>query len=199
MFKSTAMMMTAILASLAACGGGNETAATDSATGAAATTTDTAGGMAGMNHDMNRPPAKDADHEFLRMMSDHHEGMIQMATAAMTKGSNATVQGDAHKLHTKQQNEQKRMVAMVQASYGETVMPMIMSSDKTMLDELQGKTGADYDRTFYHHVVAHHREGVKMMDDYASKVTKPEVKQMIERMKADQQREITEFERKAGS
>lgn len=35
--------------------------------------------------------------------------------------------------------------------------------------------------------------------DYASKVTKPEVKQMIERMKADQQKEITEFERKAGS
>ena len=197
MFKSTAMRMAALLVSLGACGGGNETAATDSAAGAATTADTSASSMAGMNHDMNRPPAKDADHEFLRMMSDHHEGMIQMATAAMTKGSNATVQGDAHKMHTKQLEEQKKMVDMVQASYGEKVMPMIMPSNKTMLDELQSKSGAEYDRTFYRQVIAHHREGIKMMDDYASRVAKPEVKQMIEKMKTEQQREITELERKA--
>ena len=180
----------------AACGGKDDSSAdsaaaapaTDSAGGAAATTTD---------HSMDRAPAKDADHEFLRMMSDHHEGLIQMATAAMTKGSSQTVQGDAHKLHTKQQEEQKRMLGTVQSSYGETVTPMVMGSNKAMLDQLAGKSGSDYDRTFYANVVAHHREGIKMIDDFMSRLTKPDVKQMAEKMKADQQKEITEFESKS--
>lgn len=187
-----------VVAAIAACSGGSD-GATDSAAGAAATPAadSSAGSVAGMDHNMNRPAAKDADHEFLRMMSDHHEGMIQMATAAMTKGSNQTVQGDAHKVHTKQQEEQKRMIAMIQSSYGESLTPMVMGSNKTMVDELQSKTGADYDRSFYSNAIAHHREGLQMVDQFLARLQKPEVKQMAEKMKADQQKEITEFEGKA--
>ena len=179
----------------AACAKSDETA-TDSAAGAAATPT-TSDSMAGMNHGgMGRNAAKDADQEFLRMMADHHEGFIQMATAAMTKASTPAVQGDAHKMHTKQADEQKQMIAMDQSMYGETLKPMVMPSNKAMMDELQAKTGADYDRTFYEKVIAHHREGIKMTDDLLPKLAKPEVKQMAEKMKADQSKEIAEIERK---
>lgn len=193
MWKLRMPVLVASLALAGACGGGDDGSAADSAGRTVAT--GTSAGMAG--HDMNRPPAKDADHEFLRMMSDHHEGLVQMATAAMSKGSNPTVQGDAHRLHTKQQEEQKKMIDMVRTSYGENVMPMIVPSDKTMLDELQAKSGAEYDKSFYRNVVAHHREGIRMMDDFAERVTREAVKQMIQTMKADQQKEIAEFERKA--
>ena len=192
--RLAAMALGSMLA-LTACGNRNDGAAadslptSDSAAGAAAT--------AAGDHSMNRPAAKDADHEFLRMMSDHHEGMIQMATAAMTKGSNPTVQGDAHRLHTKQLDEQKRMLSMVQSSYGEAVTPMAMGSNKAMVDQLSAKSGAEYDRAFYSTVVAHHREGIKMVDDFLGRLTKTEVKQMAERMKTDQQKEITEFEAKS--
>lgn len=192
-----------VLGALAACGGGDD-GASDSAAGTASPTTSTtdtlAGGMAGMpgmDHAMNRPAAKDADHEFLRMMTDHHQGLIQMATAAMGKGSTQAVQGDAHRLHTKQQEEQKRMIEMVQRDYGEALTPMVMGANNTMLDQLQSRTGADYDRTFYGNVVAHHRAGIRMIDQFASRLNKPEVRQMADRMKADQQKEITEFEAKA--
>lgn len=179
----------------AACAKSDDTA-TDSAAGAAATPT-TTDSMAGMGHgDMGRGPAKDADQEFLRMMADHHEGFIQMATAAMTKASTPAIQGDAHKMHTKQADEQKQMVAMDQSMYGETLKPMVMPSNKAMMDELQSKTGAEYDRTFYEKVIAHHREGIKMTDDLLPRLTKPDVKQMAERMKADQTKEIAEIERK---
>ena len=188
------------LAALTACGGGNdEKAAGDTATAAGATAgTDT--GMAGMDHGnmpgMNRPAAKDANHEFLRMMSDHHEGLIEMASAAMTKASTQQAQGDAHQLHTKQEEEQKRMVGMIQQSYGESLTPMVMPSNKAMNDSLQAKSGADYDRTFYGNVVKHHQEGVKMIDDFLPRLTKAPVRQMAEKMRADQQREIQEFQRK---
>jgi uncharacterized protein (DUF305 family) len=193
------------LAALAAACSKSDKAATDSAAGAAATptaatpsSTDT---TKPMDHsamaNMNRTPAKDADDEFLRMMSDHHEGLIQMASEAMTKASNSTAQGDAHRLHTKQADEQKKMLGMAESMYGDKVTPMVMPSNKAMMDSLQAKTGAEYDRAFYRNVIAHHQEGIKMVDDMMPKLAKPEIKQMAERMKSDQQKEIAEFEKKS--
>jgi uncharacterized protein (DUF305 family) len=145
---------------------------------------------------MNRGPAQDADHEFLRMMSDHHQGLIDMATAAMNKGSTPQVQGDAHQLHTRQEQEKKVMVDMVRTAYDEDLQPMTMASNKAMNDTLRQKSGTDYDRTFYRMVVEHHREGIRMMDEYQPRVQRADVRQIIEKMRADQQREIREFESK---
>ena len=135
--------------------------------------------------DMGRPPARDGDHEFLRMMSDHHEGLIQMATAAMTKAS-APVQG-AHAIHTKQAEEQERMMDMIQSSYGETLTPMVVPSNQQMIQTLESRTGTEYDQTFYQNVIAHHEEGIRMIDEMTARLTKPEVQQMAQKMKADQQ------------
>lgn len=51
------------------------------------------------------------------------------------------------------------------------------------------------DRTFYGNVIQHHRGAIGMTDEILSRLVKPAVRQMAERMKHDQQREITELER----
>lgn len=186
----------AVIVLLAACAR-SDTGTTDSAAPATGSTTNasaTPGTQAGI-----RGAPRDAEHEFLRKMIDHHEGMIQMATAAMNKASKSTTQGDAHNLHTKQADEQKKMIADVQAQYGETVTPMVMPEHKAMADTLATKSGADYDRTFYRLTVQHHREGIQMTDEMLPRFTKADVKAMAEKMKTEQQREITEFQRKAGA
>ena len=172
---------------------------TSAAAPAAAAAADT--GMAGMDHSAiaaNRGPAKDADHEFLRMMSDHHQGLVAMMDGAMQKATGAEAKTDAHELHTKQAEERDRMVAMISTSYGETIQPMVMPSNKAMNDSLQQKSGAEYDRDMYRHVVMHHREGIQMIDRFLPRLQNAEVRAMAEKMRADQQREIPEFERKAG-
>jgi len=192
----TALSSCAIAVFLMACSTADN-AATDTAaadTGAPATTSQAPASPAA-----SRPAPTDPEHDFLRKMIDHHEGMIQMAMAAMSKGANPTTQGDAHNLHTKQADEQKKMIADVQAKYGEAVTPMIMPAHKAMADSLAPKTGAEYDRTFYRLTVQHHQEGVQMVDEMLPRFTKADVRQMAEKMKADQQKEITEFQRKAGS
>ena len=178
-----------------ACARSDRDAGRDTAAGTVARDT----GMAGMDHSAmtaNRGPARDADHEFLRMMSDHHEGLIEMASAAMNKGSTPQVQADAHQLHTKQEQEQTQMVDVIRSTYGETFQPMAMPADKAMNDTLQAKAGADYDQTFYRMIIKHHQEGIKMMDEFAPRVQRADVRQMIDRMRADQQREIRELEAK---
>lgn len=175
-----------------ACAGGDRVDSTAAETGAPAATTLAAHSMS----DMNRPAARDADHEFLRMMIDHHEGMIQMGIGAMTGASTQEVKDDAHGMHTKQLAEQKQMQAIVSSNYNEDVMPMIMPGDKTTLDSIQRQSGTAYDRAFYTNVVQHHREGIDMMNEFESRVQRADVRQMITQMKSDQLREIGELEAK---
>jgi uncharacterized protein (DUF305 family) len=106
--------------------------------------------------------------------------------------------GTSSSLHTKQAAEQEKMIADLKTMYGETVTPMVVPQHKAMNDSLQALSGQEYDRAFYRNVVAHHKEGIQMTDAAMPRLAKPEVKQMAEKMKADQQKEITEFEKKAG-
>ena len=184
---------------MVACAGSNDAAEGDSATaGQTAAGGDSA--AAGTDHSnmpgMNNGPAKDADHEFLRKMADHHEGMIVMLNGAPDKAASATAKADARKLIEKQGPERDSMVAMIKRDYNETHMAMAMQSAKTMAAELQQKSGAAYDRDMYGHIIMHHQEGVKMVDDFLPRLTKAPVRQMAEKMRADQQREIQEFQRK---
>lgn len=141
--------------------------------------------------------AKDADNEFLRHMVDHHEGLVQMATAAMTKASKSATQGDAHNLHTKQAAERDSMVALLRSSYNDSHTPTVLEKNRAQNDSLQRLSGAEYDRTFYRLVVDHHREGIAMIESMLPRLTKPDVKAMAEKMKADQQKEVAQFEKKA--
>ena len=142
-------------------------------------------------------PARDADQEFLRRMIDHHEGLVQMAMAAMTKAARPATQGDAHMLHTKQAAERDSMQIMLRALYGENKQPRGMEKNRVQNDSLQRMSGAGYDRTFYRLVVQHHQEGIAMIDSLAPRLTREDVRGMAQKMKTDQQREITEFQRKA--
>ena len=199
--RSSFLLPALALAFIAACAGSSDSPEGDSAAGAGQTAA--AGGdsaAAGTDHSnmpgMNNGPAKDADHEFLRKMSDHHEGMIVMLNGAPDKAASATAKADARKLVDKQGAERDSMLAMIKKDYNETHMAMAMQSAKSMVADLQQKSGAAYDRDMYGHVIMHHQEGVKMIDDFLPRFTKAPVRQMAEKMRADQQREIQEFQRK---
>ena len=194
--SATPVALTAFLL-LSACARGDDTTADSAAANPGAGST--AGGQASAAQNAGRAAPRDAEHDFLRRMVDHHEGLIQMATAAMTKASKPETQGDAHYMHTKQADEQKKMIADVQSQYGETVTPMVMPAHRAMADSLATKTGADYDRTFYRLVIQHHREALQMVDEMMPRFSKADVKAMAEKMRADQQKEIADMERKAGA
>lgn len=194
-----------LAASLAACStAGDDGAGADSAAAAG----DSAGAMPGMQHDTgtagmaqgaaSRPAARDSNQSFLRMMSDHHEGLVTMAGAARPRLTSATARKDAERLAAKQKEEQTRMKGMLQRSYSEQLTPTPPPGNRAMADSLRaGAAGAAYDSTFYRMVIDHHREGIAMIDRFMPALT-GEVKRMAEQMSGEQTREIEEFERKAG-
>lgn len=150
-------------------------------------------GMAG--HDMSQmqqTPAKDADQEFLRMMVDHHQGIVVMADSAIRHGS-ADIKRDAEEMKKKQIPEQEKMKSILKSAYGEDKMAMVMPSNQPMISSLSGKPGAAFDRKFRENVIAHHEEALKMIADFTRRLTRPDVKDMAAKMKADQTREIAEL------
>jgi uncharacterized protein (DUF305 family) len=179
----------ALVVLAAACGGpGNTPDAAQSGTDTVAATPPAAPPESGT-------ATASADAEFLRMMSDHHQGLIMMANEAAGKGTQA-VQAEARQMGDKQGGEQQEMLTMLQRDFGVSHQPQVTPSNQAMADSLSPKSGTDYDMTFHMNVIAHHREGIAMIDQHLPHLTNPQVRQMAERMKSDQQREIQELEGK---
>lgn len=204
----------ALFTAVSACTKGSDTSArTDSSSGAVtaasstttattatAATGDTTGSMAGMGNmqGMNGMDGMkmtgDPNHDFLRMMSDHHKDLIAVAHEANEKGQR--VKADAQRLDKIQDAELDTMVTMLADQYKDDYTPKGMPMNKSKIDSLTKLSGAAFDRGFREYVIMHHEQAVKMMDEYLPTVTDPKLKAMIPRMRADQMKEIAEFRQK---
>lgn len=150
----------------------------------------TGSGMQGMTMTGN------ADRDFLRMMSDHHKGMIEMAHMTKDRKVRGPASADAERIDTKQDGELDDMMTMLEKTFKDAYAAKVTSDNKSMADELNGKTGLAYDRAFYANTIKHHQEAVTMIDAYLPTAKSAAVKQMAEKMKADQTKEIVEFQKK---
>ena len=219
-----AFTLAALAAAVACAPKSNERAARDSAAAQSRDTTmsmnssmgamrDSMGAMSGMSHDsmagMNSGAmggmapmggvTGDPDRDFLRMMSDHHKGMIAMAHLTIEgrrKGS-ARVQADAAKLDKTQDAEVETMVTLLEKQYKDAYDPKIMPDNQAMVDQLNSQSGAAYDRAFYQNVVLHHQQALKLIDQSLPKMKDTRIRAMAERMRHDQAREILDFQQKA--
>lgn len=200
-FRSTRITLAVATMALAlgACAKGAETADSGMAAGAttAAGTSPAAGSMAG--HDMSGMAGMtgNADHDFLRMMSDHHEGLLVM-TAMVKDRAKSAASADARRMETAQRAERDHMLMMLKQDFKDsTYAPKALPQHSAMSDSLRARSGVEFDRAFYQNVIAHHREALRMVDEYLPKAQNAMLKSMAEKMKVDQAKEIAAFEPKA--
>lgn len=210
--RSTCATISFTLIALCACASGEKKADTAAAAGTMPPTSGTmgaapmdsaatinsqsgsSGGSGGMQGMANM--TGDPDHDFLRMMSDHHKGLIQLAHMTKEKKDVGTAAQDATKLDTKQDEELDHMVTMLEKDFKDPYAPKVMPEHQKMADELKAKSRKDYERLFYQDIIKHHQEAVKMVDAYLPTGKNTMLKGMAETMKADQQKEIREFQQK---
>lgn len=188
--QGTALVLPLAMLALAACGG--EQAGQGAGADTTALMTDTVAPTATTATATATPDA-----QFLMQMSDHHQGLIQMAEAAHQK-SDITVHDLATRLSQQQQQEQQQMLQMLQTSFQQQHTPSVMPQNQAMLDSLQAQSGPAYDRAFRQAVIRHHQEGIAMIDQYLPQFTNPQVRQRAEQMRAQQQREIQELQAQLG-
>ena len=138
----------------------------------------------------------DADRDFLRMMSDHHKGLILLAHMTRDRKDGGTSKADASKLDAAQDKELDMMQTMLEKDFKDPYAAKASPGNKAMADDLKGKSGAEYERTFYQDIIQHHEGALKMIDEYLPTGKSAAIKGMAEKMKMDQTREIAEFRKK---
>lgn len=183
------------LAVAGGCGAGDKTidrmpaAAGDSARRPAASAS--AGAMAGM-----AGTTGDADHDFLRMMSDHHKGLIVLAHMTKERTDAGSAKADAALLDAEQDREIDIMQTMLEKDFKDPYTPKVAPEHRAMADGLKGTQGPAYASAFYRDVIAHHRQALEMIDAYLPKARSAAIRAMAEKMKMVQAKEIADYERK---
>ena len=140
----------------------------------------------------------DADHDFLRMMSDHHKGMIAMAHMTKERKNIGSAAADARKIDAAQDKELDRMVTTLEKDFKDAYAPKVMPDNQAMADAMKSMNGTAYERAFYENTIKHHQAAVTMVDEYLPKGKSAAIKQMAEKIKAEQTKEIAEFQKKLG-
>ena len=197
-FARLTSLLVAVLAIAAACSAPSDrrdeagmpaaAAASDTAMPAMAGTKDAMSAMQGMTGD--------ADRDFLRMMSDHHKGLIALAHEAKDRPKPSATIADGRALDEKQDIELDQMVTMLEKDFKDPYTPKVLPEHQAMHDALEAKSGTEFDRTFYQSVITHHQQALTMIDAYLPNAKTPAIRKMAETMKADQAREISDFRRK---
>ena len=152
----------------------------------------TPAGMGGMAMSGN------PDQDFLRMMSDHHKGLIAIVHATVDSKKKVGVMAIAKKLDTEQDAELDTMSTMLEKTFKDPYAPKIAPEHQAMVDGLSGLTGAAYDKAFLQDIIKHHESAIPMIDAYLPQAKNQQVKAMAERMKAAQTKEIADFKKKLG-
>ena len=200
--KLLALTATGVLAaaSLAGCAEADEPTTAAPATPAA--TSGTTDAQASDAHN-------DADTEFAQMMIVHHEGAIEMADLATDKAEDPEVVELAERIAQAQGPEIAAMTAWLEA-WGEEVSPsehggmghggmdMDGMSQEEMMAQLDGLSGADFDRAFLEGMIAHHEGAVEMAEAQLQGGENAEALALAEKIIADQEAEIAEMREMLG-
>lgn len=144
----------------------------------------------------NQPAQAGGDADFLREMLNHHQGLVLIAEEALANASDDSVRSAAENLHMKQASERDSMVAMLSSTFQQQHSPEAMAKNRAQADSVSQMSGAEADRYFLQTTIAHHREGLAMIDQHMGHLTNPQVRSMAENMRTAQQREIQELEGK---
>ncbi|MDB4883732.1 MAG: hypothetical protein JWL95_2498 [Gemmatimonadetes bacterium] len=202
---ASCLVLAAFASGACAKSGTDKLPADSSAAAAPAMSRDT--GMAGMSHGDSGMAGMsnmagmtgNPDHDFLRLMSDHHKGMIALAHATIDrKDASASVRAEARTFDRKQDAELDTMTTMLEQSFKDPYTPKITPENQAMIDSTLAKTGPAFDRAFRETVIKHHQGAVKMVDEYLPKLTDAKLKTMAQRMRSDQQREISQLQQQIG-
>ena len=156
--------------------------------------------VAGVEHwrnlDPKRPPALDADHRYLRSMADYNEGTVEMALYAVDRASAATASEDARRVHETHVRLRAELLRMIQAAYGEVLVPVPSQVYEQRLDSLTLAKTSAFDRGFYEHCLGHHRDWIRTLDDMSHQLSSPEVRTFTTKLRTELQRELELFTRR---
>jgi uncharacterized protein (DUF305 family) len=184
----------------AACGSNEQAAQTEpSGNGTNATTTDASGPFAQsemqMNQRMMAAVGTDVEDTWVRKMIEHHQGAIDMSRIVLAQSPSAGAAEMARMTVEKQGKEIEDLRKLVKpgAPNLQTGEPYRAAMTQ-MHDAMMSATGADVSETFLRKMLEHHKGGVTMSDIALQNGVSGALRQRVQKVRDDQQKEATMVE-----
>lgn len=138
---------------------------------------------------------KDFEIDFMSMMIQHHQTAIEMAKLVPERANHQEVKDAAAKIITDQTREIGDMTAWLKAWYNTDPKPGMMQGDmSTMMSNLEGLKGDEFDKEFLKMMRMHHMGAIEMAKLVPDRATHQELKDLGDNVITSQSAEITEFE-----
>ena len=172
--------------------------AVDSAAATAKSTTDP--DVKGVEHwrdlDPKRPAASDNNHQFLRTMADHNEGMVEMVSFAKDRAADSATIREIGRLRDARGRLRTELIDMIRSRYQEVFVPVASPVHNDRLDSLDLTKPAEFDREFYQRSLEHHRQWIRSIDTLSPRLTDASVKAFATRLRAELQNDVDMFTRR---
>ncbi len=142
------------------------------------------------------------DRLFLANMIAHHQGAVDMANLAITSAKHQEVKDLASAIIRAQTKEIGDMTAWQKswnypASSGEAMMDHssmgMMDANAGMMEDLNGKTGDEFDKAFLTQMIMHHQSAIDMASTGATNASHQEVKDLTKGIVTAQTKEILQM------
>jgi len=145
---------------------------------------------------------EDYDRLFLANMIAHHQGAVDMANLALTNAKHQEVKDLATAIVSAQTKEIGDMTAWQKswsypASSGEMMIDHssmgMMDTNAGMMNDLNGKTGNEFDKAFLTQMMTHHQSAIDMASTGATNAYHQEVKDLTKGIITAQTKEILQM------
>src|SRR4030095_12817613 len=123
---------------------------------------------------------KHKDTSFIKQAAEGGLAEVQLGQLAAQKAPNDQVKQLGQRIqsdHTKANQEVKQIAQKV----GVTVPTELDRKYKKVLDDLQSKSGADFDKAFAEHIIRDHKKDIKAFEKAVRDAENPDVKSFAEK------------------
>jgi uncharacterized protein (DUF305 family) len=137
-----------------------------------------------------RTPPRNAAHQFLRIMADHNQGIVEMAFLAVDRASRRATIEDARRIHDAHDRLRAELIQMIQSAYEERLVPEPTPAHSQRMDSLHLAKTEEFDREFYERALDHHRVWIRRIDELLPGLGSSDVSAFATRLRAELQREV---------
>lgn len=132
----------------------------------------------------------DPDHRFIAWMLNHHAEVVYLAHQAAKHPDSLAIRAAARRLDQTHDAETAELRSLLRAEFGDTNPPAIRQEHVGMVTPFARLSGDSYANAFRGFLLAHHGEAVATVDSMLSRLTRPAVRTIAQRIRRERQRDI---------
>ena len=131
----------------------------------------------------------DADHDFLRAMSNHHKNVIVLADAALEANNRPEMENVIRQLEERHGHELDARTSILRKTYKDRFMSSPNPDTKLTADLLR-RSGSGSSRIFLDAGIRSEEEALQTLDFYLPKAKRMDIKRLAERIKSDETHDV---------